>query len=121
MKLCNTHTHSNLHSLDRQSSRQTQLASAFESYPPGDTLFQGRLHTFIPPDDSFRTKVSPRIEYIIPLDTFMGDTLFRGTGSAIIARMPNERFRLLAMSVFDVVLFISANSISLFFLAHVLL
>jgi len=66
--------------LDRQSSRQTQLPSAFESYPPADTLFQGRMHTFIPPDDSFRTEVSPRMEYIIPPDTFIGDTLFRGTG-----------------------------------------
>ena len=61
--------------LDRQSSRQTQLSSAFESYPPGDTLFQGRMHTFIPPDDLFRTEVSARMEYIIPR-IFLWGTLY---------------------------------------------
>jgi len=34
--------------LDCQTSRQTHLPSAFKSYPPGDILFQGRMHTFIP-------------------------------------------------------------------------
>jgi len=43
----------------------------------GDTLFQCRMHTFVPPDDSFRTKISPRMEYIIPGYFFGGYSISR--------------------------------------------
>jgi len=65
--------------LDCQASRQTHLPLAFKSYSLGDILLQGRMHTFIPPDDSFRTKVSPRMEYIIPRILFRGIHYFAAT------------------------------------------
>ena len=70
-----------------------ELAISVRKLSPGIFYFRVGCTQIHPPDDSFRTEVSPRMEYIIPRILFRGILYFAAPAHATVYKSLKQRCR----------------------------